>query len=73
MKQPPDDKLAALEAHFSALGRAVWDETSIIHHLLILLQISVLSVEPYGMKPYVSVWPCECEILFQCSRSSRMG
>ena len=40
-----------LATHFSALGRAVWDETRRIasqrqRHLM----ISVLSVEPYGMK-----------------------
>ncbi len=40
------------EPNFSALGRAVWDETPEIsieyHHYA---SISVLSVEPYGMKP----------------------
>ena len=41
----------SLLADFSALGRAVWDETT---YFLIVKQdatgISVLSVEPYGMK-----------------------
>ena len=36
---------------FSALGRAVWDETSpLIHTHHSSLRLSVLSVEPYGMK-----------------------
>ncbi len=43
---------------FSALGRAVWDETSIP---AILGQnqraLSVLSVEPYGMKHCRRLWP----------------
>ena len=37
---------------FSALGRAVWDETSGTGpHSISSAQLSVLSVEPYGMKP----------------------
>ncbi len=41
---------------FSALGRAVWDETPGLrgrHHGRISL--SVLSVEPYGMKPLAAL------------------
>ena len=46
------DDLQAISPAFSALGRAVWDETidaggSISHGQMLL---SVLSVEPYGMK-----------------------
>ena len=37
---------------FSALGRAVWDETPRPRHRIPgPWQLSVLSVEPYGMKP----------------------
>ena len=38
--------------HFSALGRAVWDETRRPRRSPLPGRgISVLSVEPYGMKP----------------------
>ncbi len=37
--------------YFSALGRAVWDETSAPVGEPVFAVISVLSVEPYGMKP----------------------
>ena len=37
---------------FSALGRAVWDETwEHFRAIMNCCQLSVLSVEPYGMKP----------------------
>ena len=40
---------------FSALGRAVWDETKCCGLSFTLrAQLSVLSVEPYGMKPFIS-------------------
>ena len=36
---------------FSALGRAVWDETDRVQaHFALERGLSVLSVEPYGMK-----------------------
>ena len=48
------ERIEALAAAipFSALGRAVWDET-IIPAIAFQLDnsLSVLSVEPYGMKP----------------------
>ena len=59
---------------FSALGRAVWDET--VDGLVDEAGdagLSVLSVEPYGMKPVdlqILMHPARA---FQCSRSSRMG
>ena len=59
---------------FSALGRAVWDETPIPrpprrnHSAL-----SVLSVEPYGMKQPTPGGDDADAMSFQCSRSSRMG
>ena len=49
---------------FSALGRAVWDETS--QHQLNggnLSILSVLSVEPYGMKPVMVTPPPAAERL----------
>ena len=60
---------------FSALGRAVWDETqsarvqgNALHGL------SVLSVEPYGMKlRRMRHEEVVVGFVFQCSRSSRMG
>ena len=37
---------------FSALGRAVWDETPEMQiEYYLHFELSVLSVEPYGMKP----------------------
>ena len=43
---------------FSALGRAVWDETyNVIGNRNISLTLSVLSVEPYGMKPLAKMTP----------------
>ena len=41
-------------ATFSALGRAVWDETiEVKGGWWMLTPLSVLSVEPYGMKPTI--------------------
>ena len=44
--------------NFSALGRAVWDGTSAAARGPVSEpQISVLSVEPYGMKPHFdAIW-----------------
>ena len=44
--------LVVVVVAFSALGRAVWDETAdYLAHLHQDQGLSVLSVEPYGMKP----------------------
>ncbi len=46
---------------FSALGRAVWDETMIPPEILERQpRLSVLSVEPYGMKPGVVCLKIAC-------------
>ena len=59
---------------FSALGRAVWDETVDDCCVSILSpSLSVLSVEPYGMKPGGVDVIAALKTGFQCSRSSRMG
>ncbi len=59
---------------FSALGRAVWDETSYFDENIIdYEELSVLSVEPYGMKQMSRSGLLRVELIFQCSRSSRMG
>ena len=59
---------------FSALGRAVWDETfdDVLDDDVRAL-LSVLSVEPYGMKPRQTPGRIRSANSFQCSRSSRMG
>ena len=59
---------------FSALGRAVWDETMGFRMVEpIQTGISVLSVEPYGMKHSACLLSPIPQVAFQCSRSSRMG
>ena len=59
---------------FSALGRAVWDETRAYWSgATPLSHLSVLSVEPYGMKLGASIAQTGRGFGFQCSRSSRMG
>ena len=74
MKHLATDAQNCAPEAFSALGRAVWDETLLQRgQQRIPLQLSVLSVEPYGMKrlhPRPAVHPGP---VFQCSRSSRMG
>ena len=50
---------------FSALGRAVWDETRLFFVLTLLLKpLSVLSVEPYGMKQSAMCFPRFSETSF---------
>ena len=59
---------------FSALGRAVWDETlGGAEPGQAPDALSVLSVEPYGMKPTANDASASQAWGFQCSRSSRMG
>ena len=59
---------------FSALGRAVGDETQDCFATLLLAPlVSVLSVEPWGMKQdALSIGKIRV-FMFQCSRSSRGG
>ena len=48
---PPIVLEVSLSEAFSALGRAVWDETPVTSsHAPSFHRLSVLSVEPYGMK-----------------------
>ncbi len=51
MKPTVDGYIATADCYFSALGRAVWDETEMLNKRCCeWIGISVLSVEPYGMK-----------------------
>ena len=51
MKLYGSGRLRLLDFSFSALGRAVWDETGIPMDVEAMeAELSVLSVEPYGMK-----------------------
>ena len=51
MKRHHRKQLLLPRATFSALGRAVWDETiALLLQLRPFILLSVLSVEPYGMK-----------------------
>ena len=50
---------------FSALGRAVWDETAYVRPSPYLhIFLSVLSVEPYGMKPRSQAAACHVPASF---------
>ena len=51
MKLYRNQVIGAWDMAFSALGRAVWDETdSTVMLISLSSRLSVLSVEPYGMK-----------------------
>ena len=74
MKHVGGVTLTATELAFSALGRAVWDETyRRPRSPRTPADLSVLSVEPYGMKRWCAHAVCSFLRVFQCSRSSRMG
>ena len=52
MKPDPSTQDIKYIRTFSALGRAVWDETAVpANGSSTVSPLSVLSVEPYGMKP----------------------
>ena len=54
--QEPAERKRVGAITFSALGRAVWDETIMAQtRWLVCRNLSVLSVEPYGMKPYMEL------------------